>query len=174
MDDAGRVGDGQHATHGGQQLEDHRGEDRARLTRMSAVDVRVTAIIGAGYHAILPAGVTAYWSDMVEDIESMTVAVAREHGFAGAISEVVGRPVVWVLERMAETNGRTRVPKAFHDLWPDDAALGKFKVAQCLRLCLVPRLARTLKRTPEEVREKLAAAERETRVQMLFGADWPA
>ncbi len=109
-----------------------------------------------------------------DDIESMTVASARKRGFAGVISEVTGRPVTWVLERMAETDSRTRVPKAFQDRWPDDAALGKFKVVQCLRLCLVARLARTLGRTPEDVRGQLTAAVPETRVRKLFGADWPA
>ena len=109
-----------------------------------------------------------------DDIEAMTVAFARKQGFAGAISEIVQKPVVWVLERMDETNGRTRVMRAFQDRWPDDAALGALKVAQCLRLSLVARLARTLARTPEEVRRELTAASHDTRLRTLFSADWPA
>lgn len=109
-----------------------------------------------------------------DDIEVMTVAFARKQGFAGAISEIVQKPVVWVLERMAETSGKTRVMRAFQDRWPDDAALGALKVAQCLRLSLVARLARTLSRSPEEVRRELTAAARDMPLRTLFGANWPA
>lgn len=109
-----------------------------------------------------------------DDIEAMTVAFAREQDFAGAISEITQKPVTWVLERMGETHGNTRVMRAFKDRWPDDAALGALKVAQCLRLSLVAQLARTLAQSPEEVRRQLTAAAHETRLRTLFSADWPA
>lgn len=109
-----------------------------------------------------------------DDIEARTVAYARDHGLAGAISEVTGRTVAWVLGRMATADDGARVPDAFHDRWPDDAALGKFKVVQCLRLGLVPRLARTLGRTIAEVRARMTPEVHDTRLRKLFAADWPA
>lgn len=113
-------------------------------------------------------------SDAIYDIEAMTVAFARKQGLAGAISEITQQPVMGVHERMGETSGRTRVVRAFQDRWPDDAALGKFNVAQGLRLCLVARLARTLGRSPEDVDGQLRAAPHETRLRTLFATEWPA
>lgn len=108
-----------------------------------------------------------------EDIESMTIAFVRRRGLAGLISEITGRPVTWVQQRLGEMHGKTYVMRAFRDHWPDDADLGSCTAERCLRLGLAARLARTIDRSPAFVQKRLSAASADTDLRTMFGADWP-
>ncbi len=108
------------------------------------------------------------------DIETMTLGYAQKEGLVGAISTVTQQTMAFVLARVAETSSRAQVKRAFKDVWPDDADLGKLKAPEGIRGCLVPRLARMLGRPAEEVEQQLRAAPSNMRLRKLFGAEWPA
>ena len=67
---------------------------------------------------------------------------------------------------------RGGVPRAFKEDWPDDDSLGMHTVASCIRLGLVPRLARTLDTSPANVQQRLKEAPGQTTLRTLFREKW--
>lgn len=112
-------------------------------------------------------------SSAPEDIESKTIAFVSRHNLAWMIAEITGRSLPWVQKRIKETHGKTHVPRAFKEDWPDDDALGMHTVASCIRLGLVPRLARTLDTSPANVQQRLTDVPAQTTLRTLFREKWP-